>query len=146
MIVVSLLNISKYLCRQWLQIGHWCSDWEIWHSSKNQNNILDIISLTSSFINISWKHIFRKSNFVTDAITSVGFSSLNALAWNHTILSTAIQALNFDRGATGFTQNVWPHDHDLLPQDRGATGSTQKRMGKKFPQETNNPICSSSSP
>ncbi|RXI06264.1 hypothetical protein DVH24_018306 [Malus domestica] len=77
----------------------------IWHSSKNQNNILDIISLTLSFLNISWKHSFRKFNFVADVISNVEFSSLSTLAWNQSILYTAIQALKFDQGATGYTRD-----------------------------------------
>lgn len=58
--------------------------------------IEDIRWLTSSFLLVKWARIFRKVNFVADAIVSADLSFQNMHIWDTCILDVAYNAFLFD--------------------------------------------------
>ncbi|RXH90644.1 hypothetical protein DVH24_035408 [Malus domestica] len=57
--------------------------------------IEDIKWLTSKFQHISWKHIYRESNFVMDTLAHLGLSVDNLYFLDYCLPFLAIEAFNF---------------------------------------------------
>lgn len=57
--------------------------------------IEDLNGLATSFDFISWAHVYREANFLTDAITSTGFQFNNLHVWDRTLPNVAPKAYFF---------------------------------------------------
>ncbi|RXH90647.1 hypothetical protein DVH24_035411 [Malus domestica] len=57
--------------------------------------IEDIKWLASKFQHISWKHIYRESNFVVDTLAHLGLSVASLYFWDYCLPFSAIKAFNF---------------------------------------------------
>lgn len=61
----------------------------------------EIYWLASSFLCVTWKHIYRDSNFVVDIVTNMGLSVSNMHIWDRTLPLRATPAFVFDFNSIG---------------------------------------------
>lgn len=63
--------------------------------------VLDILHLTSQFLNISFHHIYREVNFVADSLANLGHSSSSSLSWNGCLPLSSGSAFQLDQFGGG---------------------------------------------